>query len=639
MAVLERYIVEIASRDGGYQGTIYQGNRMYARNLRDLQLGPDAEIVIKSQSYRLDALVDALIGYQANDLQTAYDERGQLEIGRHLYHQLFGDLNPAERQQLRERTLDVRIVTEDEHIARLPWVLLADGGVFLSATGWSVALALRVCDDLCELPPSPRMLVVAPQPVGVEATRAERHLEALELLLSGTDPRHVRGQFLNVVTTWEAFVREVERFKPDIVYYYGHGIGDRHVSRLVFARQQGNQRYDVPMIDVAGLLRDMPGRPPRLIYLNCCLGDAGGLLGAGQAFGEAIPAVISNRTVAHIDAAQAQGMAFWRSVVIDGIAPHIAVAEMRRRIVSMGLSHSNERWMTPVLHCHYGTWTSNPPKAGNQTNGDPHWRLKLDRVRQFSQVFFLTSQMLWEQRPRSLAYVWYGQPGQGVDLFHQRLTVELQEKLPDTSLVERLPEWPPVPSWESYKDMMLSAFEVATFDHIPGRIRELTHGVSDRQILVYVRHAPVRSSQSSGVITPRVLKSYLEWWDEYFIKELGGQVFAVLGVSFVVGKPTAFHRALNKRGVIDMPLDRTLLWVLDEMDRVTKKDLIQFLQTHNVRVPLSHRDRVLDEVLETTQGNYDLTLEALKDLVARVWPIVGETESEGYAEEDEDDYD
>ena len=636
MAELERCIIEIAYRDGGYYGAVHHGHRTGACDITDLQLGPEVTIDIKGQSYRLDALIDALIGYHANDLRTAYDERGQLEIGRHLYRQLFGDLSAAERQQLRERPLDLRIVTEDEHIARLPWVLLADGSVFLSAAGWCVSLARAVCDDACELPPSPRILVVAPQPIGVEPTRAESHLEALELLLSGADPRHVLGHFLRVATTWEAFVREVEIFQPHIIYYYGHGVGNRYASRLVFASEQGNRRFDAPMVDVGALLRQMPAGPPLVIYLNCCLGDAGGLLGAGQAFGEAVPVVISNRTVSQIDAAQAQGMAFWRSVVIDGSTPCVAMAEMRSRIAAMGLSLANERWMTPVLHCHYGAWRANPPPPLNRLEFDPHWRLKLDRVRQFGQVFYMTSRMLLEQRPRSLAYVWYGKPGQGVDLFHQRLTVELQEKLLDASLVEVRPEWPMAPSWETFEDMMLEAFEVGTLDHIPGRIRERTRGVSGQQALVYVRHAPV---QSSRVINPHVLKSYLEWWDQCFAELFERQVFALLGVSFVVGKPEVFYRILTEREHVgDMPLDRTVLQVLDQMDGVTKQDLIQFLQTHNVAIPLSQRDRVLDDILARTRGNYDVTLEALKDLAARAWDAASDNDGESQAEAYDDDY-
>lgn len=110
----------------------------------------------------------------------------------------------------------------------------------------------------------------------------------------------------------------------------------------------------------------------------------------------------------------------------------------------------------------------------------------------------------------------------------------------------------------------------------------------------------------------------------------------MLGVSFMVGKPNVFHRALTERErVSDMPLDRTVLQVLDEMDRVTKQDLIQFLQTHNIAVPFSHRDRMLDEILAQTKGDYDLTLEALKDIAARPWATVSPTAGTGEAEEDE----
>jgi hypothetical protein len=81
--------------------------------------------------------------------------------------------------------------------------------------------------------------------------------------------------------------------------------------------------------------------------------------------------------------------------------------------------------MTPVFHCHYDQWKANHPKPASRLERDPHWSLKLDRVRQFGQVFYQTSQMLQEHKPRSLAYIWYGQEGQGVDLFHKRLKFEL----------------------------------------------------------------------------------------------------------------------------------------------------------------------------------------------------------------------
>lgn len=614
-----RYVVEIDSQEGRYQGRVHSGDASQARVLPDLQLGPQATVTIKGTAYPLGTLVQALISHRPEDIQQAYDERGQWEIGRYLYQQIFGTMARAERQQLRDATVDVRLVTADEHIARLPWTLLADEGVFLCTTGWSVALARALQPTVCQLPRSPRLLILAPQPVGVPDTQANIHLEALETILAAVNPRHVREQDLRVVATWEAFAREVTAFQPHLVYYYGHGIGDANTSRLVFASEPNNRRTDKPIGDLALCLRSLPEGLPLLAYLNCCFGDAGGLLGVGQLLGATIPAVLTNSTVASIDAAHAQGLAFWRSVLLDGLPPHRAVADMRRNLVSMGLSLSDPRWMTPVLHAHYATWEANPPQAQSRLEHDPHWRLKLDRVPQFGQVFYQTTQMLQERRPRTLAYVWYGQPGQGVELFHQRLAVELQEKLPQLCLYEINPRWPEALDRPdlAFEDMLTEAFDVHTLEAIPGRIRAYNRGVAGRQTLVYVRHLPV---QSSKLITPAVLKTYLEWWDTCMTRLLDGQVFALLGVSFVVGKPETFQRVVEERVRLPAtPLTSTVLQLLAEMGRVSKQDLLDFLHTHNLTLPLTRRERLLDDILARTKGDYDLTLEALKDSVARAW--------------------
>lgn len=638
MAESRRYIVTIHRQEDAYRGHLSQGESLQARELTDLQLGPQARINIRGKPYTLEALIQALISYRQDDLRLAYDERGQLDIGRHLYTQIFGPSGPVSFPQQDDPGIDLRIVTEDEHIARLPWVLLNNGSVFLGTTGWSMALARRSPEGIYELPPSPRLLIVAPQPAGVAATRAETHLETLENLLSAADPRHVRGQALRVVETWEAFTQAVAVFQPDVVYYYGHGIGDSHTSRLLFASAQGNRRLDIPIADVAACLRTMPKGPPLLAYVNCCQGDAGGLLGAGNTLGSMIPAVVTNRTIAHIDAAQSQALAFWRSVLLEGQPPHGAVARMQQQLISMGLSFGNERWMTPVLHAHYHTWKANPPTPPHRLEYDPHWRVKLDRVKQFSQVYYLTNQMLREQRPRSLAYIWYGQAGQGVDVFHQRLTVELSERLPGTSLVEFTPEWPPALDnpGAAFTEMLCAAFEVSTLEAIPARIRARNRGVSGRQTLVYVRHQPV---QSARLINPVVLKHYLQWWDACFVPLLEPQVFAVLGVSFIVGKPAVFLRALTEQVHLpDLDLPGTVLQILEEMERVSRNDLRDFLRTHNVKLPVQHRDRVLDEILARTNGDYDLTLEALKDLVVRAWAQVEQRTEAGQSASEDYDY-
>ncbi len=616
MTLSVRYFVELDL--GGTHGRLHQGNPDHARILPDLQLGPTATVRIKGKDYQLGQLVQALIAYQQDDLREVYDERGQLELGQYLYAQLFGSLDTREMQRLHDAKVEVQIVTIDEHLARLPWVLLADRGVFLSTAGWAVTLTTTIESDDCELSPSPRILVVAPQPTGVATTQAEPHLEKLEELLSGADPRHSWGRNLRRVETWETFTQTVTEFQPQIVYYYGHGIGDVHSSKLVFATGKQHQRIDKPIADVAACLRQMPGGPPLLAYLNCCQGDAGGVLGAGLQLGNFIPAVVTNRTVAHIDAAQAQGLAFWRRVVLDGMAPHTAVAEMYTQVVNQDLSLSDARWMTPVLHRHYATWKANPPRSNNELS--PHWQLRLDRVPQISQVTHLTRLMLREQRPRTLSYVWYGQEGQGVDLFHQRLPVEFREDLPGVSLYEVLPEWPVelVHPGRSFTDMLTAAFDVNHLGDIPARIRAQTRGASGRQTLVYVRHTPVRSAKA--VINAKTFGTYLEWWDTHFAPLLDGQVFAVLGVSFVVKEPSKFDRVFTERERIhDLPLSRTVFKLLDVMKEVAKSDLRDFLRTHNIAIPLGRIDKLLDAILAKTGGHYEATLEELKDIAARAW--------------------
>lgn len=637
MANTTRYFVEITKNKGGYHGAIHQGRPAVARPLGPLQLTPDVQVPIKDKSYRLGDLVQALLDYQPEDLKIAFEERGQLEIGQFLYRQLFGEQSPAILKQPEECQIDLRIVTDDEHIARLPWVLLAYKETFLAMADWCISLARTSQVKDCDLPANPRMLIVAPEPVGAPETRARKHVDELEYRLATFNYRLSLDAQLKVAYTWEAFKTLVSEFKPHIVYYYGHGVGDRHQSRLVFASGDQLKPVDKPVIDVAQCLRTL-AEPPKLVYLNCCSGAAGGFLGAGWQLGDVVPAVITNRTVAHIDAAQAQALAFWQNVLLDGIPPHAAMAAIRGKLVELNLSFKDARWLTPVLHCHYADWHYPPPKRVDPLEHDPHWHLKLDRVQQFSTVAFQSRQMLRERRPRSLAYVWYGKEGQGVDLFHRRLRVELQQDLSGHAhFIQVNPTWPGhlYNPDQSFKDMLSEAFDVHSFADIPRAIRNHTRSATGRQVLVYVCHQPV---SSRAIINPRSLKDYLAWWDKQFTPLLKKHYYSLLTVSFIVKNPAKFHKAVQDDVRLDdLELSETVYRLLDEMERVGKKDLEDFLKTHNIRLPRQRKDRMLQDILEQTEGHYESTIRALKKLVQRAWEEPeGEQKGEGEVEEEFD---
>jgi hypothetical protein len=247
--------------------------------------------------------------------------------------------------------------------------------------------------------------------------------------------------------------------------------------------------------------------------------------------------------------------------------------------------------------------------------------------------------MLQEHKPRSLAYVWYGQEGQGVDLFHKRLKFELQEKLMNVYLYEIQPDWPIElhKPHLSFSNMLTEAFGVQSLDDIPGRIRSLNHGVFGCRTLVYVRHIPVRSSK---LINLEELKTYFEWWNYNFVPLLEGETYALLSVSFVVGDAFKLRKKWKEQERIDdLRFPMTVIELLDEMEQVAKKDLLDFLYTHNINLPLSRQDRILDKILEKTKGHYEMTLEELKDIAARAWDTENEAAEVKKSEAEDYNYD
>ncbi|MCI5211083.1 MAG: hypothetical protein D3910_20375 [Candidatus Electrothrix sp. ATG2] len=260
----------------------------------------------------------------------------------------------------------------------------------------------------------------------------------------------------------------------------------------------------------------------------------------------------------------------------------------------------------------------------------------MDRVSQFSKVFYQTHQMLMERKPRGLAYLWYGTPDQGLEIFHRRLSVELQEKLDDTVVYKVTPEWPAEledPD-RSFSDMLCQAFEVENLDHIPGRIRTFSRGISGRKILVYLCHRPVTSRY---IFDPKKIQLYLDWWNRKFLPLVPENAHALLGISYHAKNPEKFYDFLVKKERLDVfSMSGAVLELLDELDQVTRRDLIDFIRTHNIAVPPDLRDKAIDDILARSNGSYVRVIDELEHLESRIWRqgLHGNTAEE---EDEEDD--
>lgn len=598
--------IDIKEKNGTYSGRIHQGDRKKGVHIPEMSLGKSVKPVSDSDLLMAD-IVKAIIEYEFSVLKPI-DERALLDVGQYLYAQTLGRLPENVQDRFRnENAIAVRILANDEWIAGLPWPLLADNGIHFSIKGRPIMLCGGTRTAPRELPPCPRLLIIAPKYAGTKDTQSRDHIRDLEDALSGRDPDQPLVK-IEKAETWTEFEELADTFQPELVYYYGHGTGNKRRTRLDFPSDPR------PVGDFASCLRRLDN-PPLIAYINCCQGDAGGFLGAGFQLRDFVPVVITNRTCAEIRVAREQAVKVWTDILLHAVPPDKAVSALYARMNLKHATTADFRWITPVLHADYSQWKAKPAQPSDRLTGDPHWDLKIDRINQYNSVIAQTRLMMREQKPKSLVFVWYGKEGQGVDLFHERLLVELQEELTSALVHPVEPIWPAhlTNYHSSFGGVLTKEIGVNSVDDIPARLRRKSKG---KPILLYVRHQPVIAT---NLINPESLKKYVQWWDSEFASNLEKNQYALLTVSFIVGNPPAFFDCMAHEAIDLLPLKHTVFWLLDEMENIAKRDLLLFLRTHNINLPEEDRDGILQEILEETGGKYDLTVDELKKLKDRVW--------------------
>jgi hypothetical protein len=627
-----RCFFHIQKNDQGLAGSVHHGDPGASRPLPALRLDNHAVVSIKNKPHKLGQILASLIHATPGGLNP-FDKPFQLDVGQYLFDQLFSEYG---RDQIGDN-VEVHISTTAGSILALPWQVLSNNRMFLSSQGWTVSLSGHWDLKPCHMPDSPRVLVAAPQPEGKARTEAESHMETLGDRLSDRNHTLTFGQNMEWAYTWEEFTQKLETFSPHVVYFYGHCANNPEKTTLCLASGPRRHPCDITPNELLAAIEKMAEKP-LLVYLNC-LNNPAGLINFGMTLGKMVPAVITSRYLFSTAAAQAQGLNLLLDIVTGGLPPHKAAASLFRRLdESLNISTAQARWMTPAVFRHYSEWGAKVPETPSRRIHDPHWHLKVDRVAQSSVVNNLTMQMMRERKPRSLAFVWYGTQGQGVSKFHHRLTVELQEFLLNfnTSFYDVHPEWPEELNDPgiAFRDRLIEAFQVRHIEDIPGAIRNKNLGASGKQSLVYVRHQPVTSSR---VINPHSLHRYLKWWDETFIPLLDRNQFALLGVSFIVNNPPKFRNQFLKEGIEELDMKHTVFRLLDEMEHLARRDLLDFIKTHNLRIPVKNRDKNIERILEKTQGHYEKTILELQRFVEQSWDMAedeAETVKKVY-----DDYD
>ena len=589
-------------------------------HINGLRLRPEDEVSIgvkEPKRYTLKHIVECLASSDWHALEL-FESRGQLDLGAHLFAET---LEKVEAIAGREN-VHMRIESDDEYLLRLPWVLMNRRGEFLVRIGWSIARGTFQGDP--ELPPSPRLLIAAPEPAS-RPTGAKNHLADLRSRLIAGDPRMALESHVRVANDTKKFREELEQFQPHVVYFFGHGQGDVDQSHLIFLK--GSRPDKVSAIDMASWFEALSERKPLLVYVNACLGDSGGWLGVGPQMKRMIPVVVTNRSLASPEISQEQACLFLEDVILRGHEPDSALAKNYSQVGRAGAKSDNPHWFTPVIYSSYKQWKSNPPKSLTK---DSSWVLKVDRSKQIAIVRDQAREMI-DQRDSLVAqaFLWYGLQGEGVTLFHRRLTLDLPECMGEAEFYEVTPRWPDAITTldMDFERMICDAFEVNELNDLTGRLRG--RGGNGR-LMIHINHTSLNSPK---VLTVRRLQNYLRWLDFAVIPliESGKKWRLIVSVSYELKiKARKFGKGLQKNVVGEVnPSSIFEINLLDQMDYVVLDDLRRFLRMHGVRVPPSKGlEKALQAILERTGGHYEATLPELEKLMDGIPEHLGDEEPE-----------
>lgn len=580
-------------------------------------LSPDTTLMVKKSLLTFEELTHRIINYDLDSPDNIFDGRGQLEIGRHLFAMTAGAMVDEQKRDILKAKVAVRIVTEDETVSRLPWCLLAESRSFLAADKWSVALSLPRddCRDYA-LPSHPRILLVAPCPIDWTPTGAEEHIVELERLLFGANDEHRGGKDLRRVENWDDFITQLESFKPHVVYYYGHGRGDENSSWLVFKKSGELEADEVPLSNFALALKRLNEEAPLVAYVNCCQGDAGGLLGVSKQLGGFIPAVITNCTTAYVDAARKQAVEILKGLLVERKPPHEAVSAIRINLDKLGLFFRDLRWLTPVLHYGYNRWSCEPTDLADNLNLDFNWRHKLDRGKQFIKIIDRTEWIIGKPGPRAFAFLTFGRKKQGFLDFYRRVEIELPDRISGQWLPLVRPAWPLEFGgnyYQSFSEKICEAFDVTSLHDIPIKFTNERDKV--RKFLL-LQHKPIELPEEGDLPIKHLyrLQKYLQWLSSNFVRIMPNNVFTIIGFSFVVPVPETFRARAKEMLERGLDLEFIRFSILDELAVVTTDELEDFLEVNDLSPPRDSIVATINTIIHKTGGIYEDVVEAVKNI-------------------------
>ena len=614
------------------------GNNFKAEELTDI--GNDCEFHFQQKQTKVSHVLGLLDQFNDKAIRSQLDGRGMLDLGVFLYQATLGKYTGDE---IHGDAVDLRIISNCEHIHRLPWNLLAleDEYRFLRDADWQITLAHENNTQAIDLPPLPSVLIFSPPEItGIPMTDRDAHIRELKQAITDEIRSYENQALFRVVGSRQELESILQRQHFDILYYYGHGKGDSGSSSLKLEATTPSNPGTMSLMQLRSILSKAAGGPPKLCYINACMSSSGGKMGAGLQLGQTCAAVIANRTEAWISVAQRQGLSVLKHILLDGISPHEA---LHRTVNSSHEDAGDLSWATPILTSHYTNWhCERPPNLHHLNRQAKDWRTRLDRTKQSGLIGEYIEAVV-EGSVDTLCCLWYGSKKSGVDLLHERVT----HKVPDTTdLISCQMDWdneiPNECQQEVFRASLLSSFRClqqippSGIEAIPRFLKEIALHAGSRRILFHLRLQTVRISASGfDWAIPVNFKNFLEWWQQIVSPE-----FQRAGIAVVITMGYELDALEKLRKQYDKHLkslndQQLMVRLLPPLEEIFEDDMRDFIQTFKLPVSPKTIDGELALIRQLTDGDYSRSLDSLINLYEHgiVIPI------EKQQDDDEDDFD
>ena len=493
--------------------------------------------------------------------------------------------------------LRLHVVSNDHSLLQLPWSLTAWQNMFLVDKDWLFLTGTEIArpSSVKSVQPLSVLLIVPDD---------SEHRQSLLALFKELWPQAKTGNCVRAVATRQELSNVLADFDPQIVYYFAEDRNRNGTERLYLRTDSG---FDpLRLVEFAQLFATHRVSP-NLIYLNVPAPETE-FAPPYSAFEQRLPLLIWRRLCFPDDAAKSIAIAWFRRWLQHNDDPAAALQQVL-----------NEKYATDAemvslcVSANFRDWQTEPP-VDELRNRFSH--LLIDREKQKSMSAKWLAEFVSSDSLRVMVLVPFAEPGNCLDLLHERLCdhckVQLSDKIAIDTKNLQFPESRVdlCRSLEHELILQLKADPGEAVQHLLRRHAPKTSG-SIRPVLWFNWRL---CGNSNTALKPTELEAWLNFAANFLTHQCPPDLFIICYTAIEVARSRYSRLKDNLRIYHRRFVEPSFcLRLLEPLDNVEEQELLDFLQGRAQLANAKEIDELAQSMIQVTAGKF----EALLGLVRR----------------------